>query len=141
MDTLPKDNKEIVEAQRFMRAQNIRMLEAKTEDERREIREYVADNLDVLARGFASLYELYSRACSKIQVDEQDLIAVLNEATKSANNDVREGWEGDAKNTRAIVRSLVFAINYQLGFEKYWFDGEWGVRLVRGEAKNEDGKR
>ena len=68
----------------------------------------------------------------KIEVSEKDLIYLLHCADDNANFDEFEkGFVNEAKETRNKVRSMIFNINHQLGFEKYVYDNEFGIQLVQ----------
>ncbi len=68
----------------------------------------------------------------KIQIEEKDLVFLLNCASNSADFDEYEkGWKESADKTHALVRSAVFNINHQLGYEKYCYDKEFGVTEVK----------
>lgn len=64
-----------------------------------------------------------------VKIDEAVLVFLLDGAAAYANyEEFDRGYPDTANEMRAIIRNAVFHINHQVGFEKYYFDYQTGVR-------------
>ena len=79
----------------------------------------------------------------KIKIEEEDLVHLLKCADSHAEFDETEwGKYKDATETRSKIRSAVFEMNRQIGFEKYTYDSAYGLKEKAkhglSEVKRED---
>ena len=65
-------------------------------------------------------------------LSEETLLFLLRCAVDSADfNEYEKGSYDSAKEIRKKIRRIIFAINQQLGFEKYTYDSEYGLEEVK----------